>query len=93
MAYLLYGNDMNDETTPSKRSGLVVKLAGDFIGRAELLAQHTKGPSRRLVAFELIECGATARFKILNPDAPHAVIGEVTSGNLSPCCKKGIGRH
>lgn len=94
MAYLLYGNDMNDETTPIEAgAGWVVKFdKGDFIGRAELLAQHTKGPSRRLVAFELIEKGVPRHgFKILNPDAPHAVIGEVTSGNLSPLLQKGIG--
>ena len=94
MAYLLYGNDMNEDTTPIEAGAdWVVKFdKGDFIGRAELLAQHTTGPSRRLVAFELVEKGVPRHgFTILNPEKPHAVIGEVTSGNLSPLLQKGIG--
>lgn len=94
MAYLLYGNDMSEDTTPIEAGAdWVVKFnKGDFIGRAELLAQHTNGPSRRLVAFELIEKAVPRHgFKILNPEEPHAVIGEVTSGNLSPLLQKGIG--
>lgn len=94
MAYLLYGNDMNEEITPIEASAeWVVKFdKGDFIGRTELLTQHTQGPARRLVAFELVEKAVPRHgFKILNPQAPHTVIGEVTSGNLSPILQKGIG--
>jgi aminomethyltransferase len=65
---------------------------GEFIGRTELLAQHTQGPARRLVAFELIEKAVPRHgFKILSAQEPHAAIGEVTSGNLSPILQKGIG--
>lgn len=94
MAYLLYGNDMNEDTTPMEAGAdWVVKFdKGEFIGRTALLAQHTNGPARRLVAFELVEKGVPRHgFRILAPDEPHAVIGEVTSGNLSPLLQKGIG--
>lgn len=94
MAYLLYGNDMNEETTPIEAGAdWVVKFdKGEFIGRTELLAQHTQGPARRLVAFELLEKAVPRHgFKILSAQEPHAAIGEVTSGNLSPILQKGIG--
>ncbi|MCC6884305.1 MAG: glycine cleavage system aminomethyltransferase GcvT [Verrucomicrobiales bacterium] len=94
MGYLLYGNDMNEDTTPIEAGAdWVVKFdKGDFIGRATLSAQHTNGPPRRLVAFELVEKGVPRHgFRILSPDEPQRVIGEVTSGNLSPILQKGIG--
>ena len=94
MAYLLYGNDMNEETTPIEAGAdWVVKFdKGEFIGRTELLAQHTQGPARRLVAFELLKKAVPRHgFKILSAQEPHAAIGEVTSGNLSPILQKGIG--
>lgn len=94
MAYLLYGNDMNEETTPIEAGAeWVVKFdKGDFIGRTELLAQQSRGATRRLVAFELIEKAVPRHgFKILSAQAPHPEIGDVTSGNLSPLLQKGIG--
>ncbi|HAN91906.1 MAG TPA: glycine cleavage system aminomethyltransferase GcvT, partial [Nitrospira sp.] len=94
MAYLLYGNDMNEETTPIEAGAeWVVKFdKGDFIGRTELLAQQSQGAARRLVAFELVEKAVPRHgFKILSAQVPHAEIGEVTSGNLSPLLQKGIG--
>ncbi len=94
MAYLLYGNDMNEETTPIEAGAeWVVKFdKGEFIGRTKLLAQQTQGPARRLVAFELVEKAVPRHgFKILSAQAPHTGIGEVTSGNLSPILQKGIG--
>ena len=94
MAYLLYGNDMNEETTPIEAGAeWVVNFdKGDFIGRPTLFAQHSNGPSRRLVAFELIEKAVPRHgFKILSAQEPQQQIGEVTSGNLSPILQKGIG--
>jgi aminomethyltransferase len=94
MAYLLYGNDMDEATTPIEAGAeWVVKFEkGEFIGRTELLTQQARGTTRRLVAFELVEKGVPRHgFKILSHQAPHAVIGEVTSGNLSPMLQKGIG--
>ncbi|MGC3976748.1 MAG: glycine cleavage T C-terminal barrel domain-containing protein [Nitrospira sp.] len=94
MAYLLYGNDMDEGTTPIEAGAdWVVKFdKGEFIGRTPLLAQHSNGPSRRLVAFELVEKAVPRHgFKILSAQDQQAVIGEVTSGNLSPILQKGIG--
>ena len=94
MAYLLYGNDMDEGATPIEAGAdWVVKFdKGDFIGRATLLAQHTNGSSRRLIAFELVEKAVPRHgFKILSAQDQQAVIGEVTSGNLSPILQKGIG--
>jgi aminomethyltransferase len=93
MAYLLYGNDMNEETTPIEAGAeWVVKFdKGDFIGRTELLAQQSQGAARRLVAFELVEKAVPRHgFKILSAQVPHAEIGEVTSGTQSPSLKKAI---
>ncbi|WHZ23627.1 MAG: Aminomethyltransferase (glycine cleavage system T protein) [Nitrospira sp.] len=94
MAYLLYGNDMNEGTTPIEAGAeWVMKFdKGEFIGRTALFAQQSRGATRRLVAFELVEKAVPRHgFKILSHLAPHAVIGEVTSGNLSPLLQKGIG--
>lgn len=95
MAYLLYGNDITEETTPLEASAewVVSFQKGDFIGREALLEQKEKGPSRRLVAFELLQKAVPRHgFKILaNGQARGREIGEVTSGNLSPILQKGIG--
>ena len=99
MAYLLYGNDINEDTTPLEaRAGWVVHLQkADFVGRAALLRQRSAGPSRQLVGFELLEKGVPRHgFKVLSkeqggPGASGAPIGEVASGNLSPILQKGIG--
>ncbi len=65
---------------------------GDFLGRAALLAQRSRGVTRRLVAFELVEKAVPRHgFAIHRGQVPHAVIGEVTSGNFSPLLQKGIG--
>ena len=93
MAYLLYGNDMDEGTTPIEAGAdwIVNFDKGDFIGRTTLLAQHSNGPARRLIAFELVEKAVPRHgFKILSAQ-DQAVIGEVTSGNLSPILQKGIG--
>ena len=93
MAYLLYGNDMDEDTTPLEAAAeWVVKFdKGDFIGRANLV-QQSPGLTRRLVAFELVEKAVPRHgFKIMDHQAPHAQIGLVTSGNLSPILQKGIG--
>ena len=94
MAYLLYGNDIDEKTTPLEAGAdWVVKFdKGDFVGRAEMLVQKSRGLSRRLIAFELVEKAVPRHgFKILDHQAPHAEIGIVSSGNLSPILQKGIG--
>lgn len=95
MAYLLYGNDINEETTPLEAGTdwIVDFQKGDFIGREALQRQQNQGVSRRLAAFELLEKAVPRHgFKIVSGAQPERnVIGEVTSGNFSPILQKGIG--
>jgi aminomethyltransferase len=95
MAYLLYGNDISEETTPIEAATeWIVDLSkGDFIGRKVFQQQNATGVMKRLVAFELTEKAVPRHgFKILSDDSSgRKEIGEVTSGNLSPILQKGIG--
>ena len=93
MAYLLYGNDISENTTPLEANAAwtVHFEKGDFLGRHALQRQAQEGPSRRLVAFELLQKSVPRHgFRILDP-ASSRPVGEVTSGNLSPLLQKGIG--
>jgi len=93
MGYLLYGNDINEQTTPLEAGAewTVNFEKGPFLGRDALLTQKHDGVRRRVIAFELIEKGVPRHgFPILDP-ASSEPIGEVTSGNLSPLLQKGIG--
>ena len=93
MGYLLYGNDMGEDTTPLEASAdwAVSFRKGEFIGSQTLLAQKQAGVARRFVAFELVEKAVPRHgFRILDPTTCQPV-GEVTSGNLSPLLQKGIG--
>lgn len=93
MGYLLYGNDMGEDTTPLEANAdwTVNFQKGEFIGSHALLAQKQAGVTRRFVAFELIEKAVPRHgFRILDP-ATTQPIGDVTSGNLSPLLQKGIG--
>ncbi|HEY6083744.1 MAG TPA: glycine cleavage system aminomethyltransferase GcvT [Nitrospira sp.] len=92
MGYSLYGNDIDETTTPLEAGAewAVSFEKGDFIGRPTLLVQKQSGVQRKLIAFELLDKGVPRHgFKIL--DASSQPIGEVTSGNLSPILQKGIG--
>lgn len=91
VGYLLYGNDMDEQTTPLEASAAfaVDFTKGEFIGSRVLREQKEKGPTKRLVGFELIEKGVPRHgMKVL---AAEKEIGVVTSGNLSPRLQKGIG--
>lgn len=93
MGYLLYGNDINEQTSPLEAGAewTVSFEKGPFLGRDALLAQKDAGLQRRFIAFELAEKGVPRHgFPILDP-ASSRIIGEVTSGNLSPLLQKGIG--
>lgn len=94
MAYLLYGNDIGEGTTPLEAGveWAVSFQKGDFIGCEALLKQKEAGLTRRFMAFELLEKGVPRHgFKIAKPGPTGEIIGEVTSGNLSPLLQKGIG--
>jgi aminomethyltransferase len=92
--YLLYGNDMDDTTSPLEAGlGWITKFSeskGDFVDKEYMLAQKTEGLKRRLVAFELIEKGI-ARHGYSICDADGNQIGHVTSGTMGPTIKKAIG--
>ncbi len=92
----LYGNDIDETTTPLEAAlGWTVKLdAGDFLGRDALVAQKKEGVQRRLVGFEMIERGiARHGYPIVadgeGPDA--GPLGTVASGAPSPTLGKNIG--
>lgn len=93
MGFCLYGNDLDDTTSPIEAGlGWITKFAEgkDFTARALLERQKAEGVSRRLCAFELVEKGIPRHgYEIV--DAEGAVIGTVTSGTMSPLMKKGIG--
>ena len=93
MGYCLYGNDI-DETTSPIEAGLswIVKFTdgNNFLDRERLEEQKKNGVSRKLVGFVLEERGIPRQhYKILNSQGEQ--IGEVTSGTMSPMLKKGIG--
>jgi aminomethyltransferase len=91
MGYPLYGNDITAETSPLQAGlGWIVKLnKGDFIGRDALVQERAEGIQRRLVGLEMLERGvARAHYHIL---LDGQVVGEMTSGTISPSLNKGIG--
>ena len=91
MGYCLYGNDINDTTSPIEAGlGWITKFTKNFINSDNLLKEKELGTQRRLVAFELDDRGIPRQgYDILNNQGDK--IGEVTSGTMSPTLAKGIG--
>lgn len=91
MGYSLYGNDLNDNTTPLEAGlGWITKFTKSFIGDEILRQQKEKGVEKLLVGFELLERGIPREgYAIQN--ALGREIGKVTSGTQSPTLSKGIG--
>lgn len=93
MGFCLYGNDINDSTSPIEAGlGWITKFTegNDFIDRTLLEKQKAEGISRQLRAFEMIDKGIPRQhYEVINEN--DEVIGEVTSGTMSPMLKKGIG--
>lgn len=93
MGYCLYGNDINDTTSPIEAGlGWITRFnpGRNFIDRDRLLEQKNKGVSRKLVGFEMIDRGIPRQHYPLF-DMAGTPVGEVTSGTMSPVLKKGIG--
>jgi aminomethyltransferase len=91
MAFCLYGNDINDTTSPIAAGlGWITKFNKDFINKDQLLQQKEKGTERKLVGFEMIDKGIP-RHDYLIKDAGGNEIGVVTSGTQSPSLGKAIG--
>lgn len=91
MGFCLYGNDINDTTSPIEAGlGWITKFTKDFVNSDNLKAQKENGVSRKLVGFELLERGIPRQhYKIV--DAAGNEIGEVTSGTMAPSLNKAIG--
>lgn len=91
MGFCLYGNDIDDSTSPLEAGlGWITKFTKDFTDSAFLKSQKEAGLTRKLVAFEMIDRGIPRHdYPIL--DANGAVIGKVTSGTMSPSMKVAIG--
>ena len=92
MGYCLYGNDIDDTTSPLEAGlGWITKLKkGDFIDSDLLKQQKSEGTTRRLVGFEMIDRGIPRHDYIIE-DAEGNEIGKVTSGTQSPSLGKAIG--
>ena len=91
MGYCLYGNDIDDTTSPLEAGlGWITKFNCDFVNAANLKAQKENGVSKKLIGFEMIEKGIPRKdYTIVNQDGEE--IGHVTSGTMSPSVSKGIG--
>ncbi|MFH1319249.1 MAG: glycine cleavage system aminomethyltransferase GcvT [Bacteroidota bacterium] len=91
MGYCLYGNDIDDTTSPIEAGlGWITRFTKDFINFEALLVQKNTGVSKKLVGFEMIERGIPRHdYKISNEQGK--VIGRVTSGTMSPSLNKAIG--
>jgi aminomethyltransferase len=93
MGYCLYGNDINDETSPIEAGlGWITKFTDkkDFIDKALLLKQKNEGVEKKLKGFVMIERGIPRQhYEVV--DSSGRNIGEVTSGTMSPMMKQGIG--
>ena len=94
MGFCLYGNDIDDTTSPLEAGlGWITKfndVKGDFIDKQYLLDQKAAGLTRKLVGFELVDRGI-ARHEMPICDAEGNKIGHVTSGTMGPTVKKAIG--
>ncbi len=94
MGFCLYGNDIDDTTSPLEGNlAWITKfndVKGDFIDKDYLLKQKAEGLKRRLCGFELLDRGVPRHgYEICNADGEQ--LGYVTSGGISPCTGKPIG--
>jgi aminomethyltransferase len=93
MGYCLYGNDINDSTSPIEAGlGWITKFtpSKNFVDKDLLLRQKNEGTSRRLKGFVMVDRGIPRQhYEVV--DGSGNIIGEVTSGTMSPMLKEGIG--
>jgi len=91
MGFCLYGNDIDDNTSPLEAGlGWITKFSKDFVNSAALKAQKEAGLTRKLVGFEMIDKGIP-RHGYEIADASGKIVGLVTSGTQSPSLSKAIG--
>jgi aminomethyltransferase len=91
MGFCLYGNDINDETSPLEAGlGWITKFNNEFNNSEYLKKQKEEGVTKKLVAFE-VEGKRVARHDYDIVDADGNKIGVVTSGTMGPSVQKSIG--
>ena len=91
MGFCLYGNDIDDTTSPLEAGlGWITRFTKDFTGRSVLEKQKAAGFTRKLVGFEMIDKGIPRHHYEIK-DASGKKIGFVTSGTQSPSLQKAIG--
>lgn len=91
MGFCLYGNDIDDTTSPLEAGlGWITKFTKEFTDKALLEKQKQEGVKRKLVGFEMIDRGIPRHDYIIT-DANNKTIGKVTSGTQSPTLNKAIG--
>jgi len=91
MGFCLYGNDINDTTSPLEAGlGWITKFSKDFTNRAYFEEEKAEGVTKKLVGFEMMERGI-ARHDHEIKDFDGSIIGNVTSGTQSPSLGKAIG--
>jgi aminomethyltransferase len=91
MGFCLYGNDINDETSPLEAGlGWITKFTKDFTNSNALKLQKEKGVGRKLVGFKMVDKGIPRHDYPIN-DSTGKAIGKVTSGTMSPVLGIGIG--
>ena len=91
MGFCLYGNDIDDSTSPIEaKLGWITKFTKDFNGKDIIQKHKEEGVLRKLVGFEMIDKGIPRHdYEIVDSDGNK--IGTVTSGTMSPSLKKAIG--
>jgi aminomethyltransferase len=91
MGYCLYGNDIDDNTSPLEAGlGWITKFTKDFTNRTFIEKQKAEGVKRKLVGFEMIDKGIPRHHYIIK-DAAGNDIGHVTSGTQAPTLNKAVG--
>ncbi len=91
MGYCLYGNDIDDSTSPLEAGlGWITRFTKPFVGREQIEQKKKDGIQRKLVGFEVLDKGIPRHgYEIKDFSGMH--IGEVTSGTQSPSLNKAIG--
>ncbi|MFQ3268846.1 MAG: aminomethyltransferase [Flavobacteriales bacterium] len=91
MGFCLYGNDIDDTTSPLEAGlGWITKFTNDFVDSDFLQKQKEAGITKRLVGFELVDRGVPREgYDVVNQEGEK--IGNVTSGTMAPSLKKAIG--
>jgi len=91
MGFCLYGNDIDDSTSPIEAGlGWITKFTKDFTSKEIFAKQKAEGPAKKLVGFEMVEKGIPRHGYEIKDDT-GVTIGHVTSGTQSPSLGKAIG--